>query len=68
METITISPKFQIVIPKSIRELLRLKAGQKVTAIAYEGRIELIPVRPAKELRGFAPGIDTSVDREPDRL
>jgi AbrB family looped-hinge helix DNA binding protein len=68
LETITISPKFQIVIPKAIRELFRLKPGQKVTAIAYDGRIELVPVRPAKELRGFAPGIETSVDREPDRL
>jgi AbrB family looped-hinge helix DNA binding protein len=67
METITISPKFQVVIPKSIRDLLRLKPGQKVQAIAYDNRIELIPVRRAKELRGFVHGIDTQVERDRDR-
>ena len=67
MVTITISPKFQIVIPKAIRELLRLKPGQKVQALVHEDRIELIPLRRAKELRGFLSGIDTTVDREPGR-
>ncbi len=67
METITISPKFQIVIPKAIRDLLRLRPGQKIQAIAYEDRIELIPVRRAKEMRGFLRGIDTTVERERDR-
>jgi AbrB family looped-hinge helix DNA binding protein len=65
--TITISPKFQIVIPKEIRERLHLRPGQKLQAIAYDDRIELIPVRRAKELRGFLGGIDTTVQREPDR-
>lgn len=68
MNTVTISPKFQVVIPKTIRELLRLKPGQKVQAIAYKQRIELIPVRSAKDLRGFLKGIDTAVDREKDRV
>ena len=67
MDTITISPKFQVVIPKAIRERMGLRPGQKVQAIAYDDRIELIPLRKAKELRGFLKGIDTSVDREPDR-
>ena len=67
METVTISPKFQVVIPKSIRERLGLSPGQKVQAIAYGDRIELIPVQPAKRLRGFLKGIDTTVPREPDR-
>ena len=67
MTTITISPKFQIVIPKAIRDLLGLRPGQKVQAIAYEDRIELIPVRRMKEMRGFLRGIDTAVEREPDR-
>ena len=62
----TISPKFQIVIPKAIRDLLRLRVGQKVRALASEGRIELIPVRRAKELQAFLRGIDTSVERDPD--
>jgi AbrB family looped-hinge helix DNA binding protein len=69
METVTISSKFQVVIPSSIRKRLRLKPGQKVQAIAYAGRIELIPVRAAKELRGVLRGLDTSFVRdEEDRL
>lgn len=68
MSTVTISPKYQVVIPKAIREKLRLKPGQKVEAIAYEERIELIPVRSARELRGFLEGIDTAVFREQDRV
>ena len=68
METVTISPKFQVVIPKAIREVLGLKPGQKVQAIAYGYRIELIPVRPAKQMRGFIRGIDTSIRREDDRV
>jgi len=67
MGTVTISPKYQVVIPKEIRERLNLSPGQKVQAIAYEGRIELIPVRPPKAMRGFLKGIDTHVDREADR-
>ena len=67
MRTVTISPKFQVVIPKEIRERLALVPGQKIQAIAYDGRIELIPLRPTKEMRGFLPGIDTDVDREADR-
>jgi AbrB family looped-hinge helix DNA binding protein len=65
--TVTISPKYQIVIPKSVRERLNLTPGQKVETIVYDNRIELIPVRPIKEMRGIVSGIDTSVEREPDR-
>jgi len=68
METVTISPKFQVVIPKIIREKLKLVPGQKVHAILYEGRIELIPLRPMKEMRGFLPNIETEVEREGDRI
>ncbi len=68
METVTISPKFQVVIPKAIRTRLKLKAGQKVQAIAYQDRIELVPVRPVRELKGFLRGIDTAVPRERDRV
>ena len=67
METVTLSPKFQVVIPKPIRETLGLSPGQKVQAIVYGNRIELIPLRPIKEMRGFLRGIDTTVEREPDR-
>ena len=68
MTTVTISPKFQVVIPKAIREKLALKPGQKVQAIAYAGRIELIPMQPMKKMRGFLKGIDTGVSRERDRV
>jgi AbrB family looped-hinge helix DNA binding protein len=68
METVTVSPKFQVVIPKEIRESLKLAPGQKIQALLYENRIELIPVRPIKKMRGFLKGIDTSVERERDRL
>jgi AbrB family looped-hinge helix DNA binding protein len=69
METVTVSPKFQVVIPKAIREELRIRPGQKVQAVAYRGRIELIPIRPARELRGSLKGMDTSDVREhEDRL
>lgn len=68
METVTVSPKFQVVIPKEIREALKLTPGQKVQALLYENRIELIPVRPVQQMRGFLKGIDTTVVRERDRL
>ena len=68
METVTISPKYQVVIPKSIRERLKLKAGQKLQAIVYQDRIELVPVRPIRHLRGFLRGIDATVPRERDRV
>ena len=68
MSVVTISPKFQIVIPQKIREAMGLEPGQKVQAIQYENRIEFIPVRPAKSMRGFARGIDTRVPRDRDRV
>jgi len=68
MTTVTISPKYQVVIPKSIRESLGLKPGQKIQAIEYNGRVELVPVRPMREMRGFLSGIDTTVPREDDRV
>ncbi len=68
MNTVTISPKYQVVIPKSIREKLGLYPGQKVEALVYGDRIEFIPVRPMEEMRGFLRGIDTVVERDADRL
>lgn len=68
METVTLSPKYQIVIPKRIRERLKLRPGQKIQAILYEDRIELVPVRPARKLKGFLKGIDTDVPRDGDRV
>lgn len=64
----TISPKYQVVIPRQLRESLKLKPGEKVEFIQYENRIEMIPVRDIKKMRGFLKGIDTTVKREKDRI
>lgn len=68
MEAVTVSPKFQIVIPRRIRQSLDIQPGQKIQVIRYGNRIELIPLRPIQEARGFLKGIDTTVEREPDRV
>jgi AbrB family looped-hinge helix DNA binding protein len=68
METVKISPKFQVVIPKKIRDALHLRAGQILQVIEYGDRIELIPERELSDMRGFLKGINTNFDREPDRL
>lgn len=68
MNTVTVSPKFQVVIPKTIRESMGISSGQKVQMLVYKGRIELIPIQLINELKGFLKGIDTSVTRESDRL
>ena len=67
MEHATISTKYQVVIPKKVRDKLGIEPGQKVQVIPYMGRIELIPIRPIQEGRGFLEGINTKIDREPDR-
>jgi len=68
VSVVTVSPKFQVVIPLAIREALGLAPGQKVQALQYLDRIEFIPVKPLKALRGFLRGIDTSVARDRDRV
>ena len=68
METVTISPKFQVVIPRAVRESLGIRPGQKVQVILYNNRIELVPLKPVKKMRGFLKGIDTAIQRESDRL
>ena len=68
MAAVTVSPKFQVVIPKEIRKRFGLRPGQKIQLVVYGNRIELIPVIPIKRMRGFLKGIDTSVPREGDRV
>jgi AbrB family looped-hinge helix DNA binding protein len=68
MNVVTISPKFQVVIPRDIRDRLELAPGQKVQALVFGNRIEFIPLRPAREMRGFLRGLDTTVPRDRDRL
>lgn len=68
MEISTVSSKYQVVIPRKVRRALGIRPGQKVQVIPYQGRVELIPVQPIKRARGFLKGIDTSVEREADRV
>ena len=68
MPAVTVSPKYQVVIPRTVRESLRLKPGQKMQVIEYNGRIEMIPERDITELHGFLKGINTEFDRERDRV
>lgn len=68
MTTVSVSQKFQIVIPKAIREAIGIISGQKFEFIAYKNRIALIPLRPMKKMRGFLKGIETEVPREGGRV
>ena len=68
MDTVTLSPKFQVVIPQAIRAALQLKAGEKLRVMRYADRVEFIPVRPIQQMRGFLRGMDTKIEREEDRL
>ncbi len=69
MHAMTISSKFQIAIPKLLRLKLSLYAGQKLEAVCLGGHLELVPIKPIKEMRGFlkGKGIDSHIDREQDR-
>jgi AbrB family looped-hinge helix DNA binding protein len=68
MKAVTVSPKFQVVIPKEIRNSMEIVSGQKIQMLTYRNRIELIPIKPMKEMQGFLKGIDTKVERDKDRL
>ena len=68
METVKVSSKYQIVIPRSVREAMDIRPGQEMQVVLYDSRIELLPVRDVRSLRGFLRGIDTSVERENDRV
>ena len=72
METVTLSPKYQVVIPQSIRNALQLAPGDKMHVIGYGDRVEIIPSRSMKSMRGFLrrpdTKVDTQIEREPDRL
>jgi len=68
MNTVTVSPKFQVVIPKAVREQVGISSGQKVQMLTYKNHIELIPLKPMREMKGFLRGIDTDVIRDEDRI
>ncbi len=68
MEVVTVSPKFQVVLPRLVRKALNIQPGQKLQVICYDNRVEMILVRPMPTALGFLPGLDTSVEREADRF
>lgn len=68
MKSVTVSPKFQVVIPKEVRESMGIVSGQKIQVLTYQNRIELIPIKPMKKMKGFLKGIDTDVERDDDRV
>jgi len=68
MTAVTVSPKYQVVIPKEVRESMGIFSGQKIQVLTYQNRIELIPIKPMKKLKGFLKGIDTDVSRDKDRI
>ena len=68
MPIVTVSPKYQVVIPKEVREIMGIEPGQKLHMMAYDEKIVLIPILPMEDLRGFAKGIDTTIERDPDRI
>ncbi len=68
MRAVTVSPKFQVVIPKDVRESMGIISGQKVQMLTYSNRIELIPIKPMSEMKGILKGIDTEVPRDKDRI
>lgn len=68
VETVTVSSKYQVVIPRAIRERLGIRPGQRVQVIPYGDRIEVVPVRAARELRGVLAGLENTFEREGDRL
>jgi len=67
MATVRVSPKFQVVIPKDIRTNMNIEAGQLVEVFSWDNRIEIVPVRPMEDMRGFIRGMDSGIDREKDR-
>ena len=68
MTAVTVSPKYQVVIPKDVRESMGIVSGQKIQMLIYQNRIELIPIQPMKKLKGFLKGIETDVKRDKDRI
>ncbi|HOY68989.1 MAG TPA: AbrB/MazE/SpoVT family DNA-binding domain-containing protein [Candidatus Ozemobacteraceae bacterium] len=67
MSVVKVSPKFQIVIPEAVRKSMNIKPGERIQVFQFENRIELVPVRSMKEMRGFLKGLDSRIEREPDR-
>jgi len=68
MVTVTVSPKFQVVIPKAVRERLGIRPGQKLQILQFSDRIEFVLLQNIKSMKGFLKGIKTDVKRHKDRI
>jgi AbrB family looped-hinge helix DNA binding protein len=68
MDTVKVSPKYQVVIPRKARRELGIRPGQRIRVLLYQGRLEFIPLKNIKKMRGFLEGIDTTIEREADRV
>ena len=68
MRAVTVSPKYQVVIPKEVRDSMGIVSGQRIQMLTYRNRIELIPIKPMKKMKGFLKGLDTEVKRDKDRI
>ncbi len=67
MQTVTVSPKFQVVIPLEVRRRMEIEPGTQLMVTAFNGSLRMVPVLPARALRGIARGVSTEIEREPDR-
>ena len=66
MDTVTVSPKFQVVIPRAVREQMGIRPGERLEVISFDDRIELVPLRPMREMKGFLKGLDPTFQRDED--
>lgn len=66
MDTVTVSPKYQVVIPLAVRQRMHIRPGERLEVISFDDRIELVPIRPMREMRGFLKGLDPSFQRDED--
>jgi AbrB family looped-hinge helix DNA binding protein len=57
MQTVKISAKFQVVIPKELRERLKLSPGRELVIYEVDGQIRLDLHHKPKSLRGLVPGL-----------
>ncbi len=66
MDTVTVSSKYQVVIPKAVREKSRIRPGERLQVLSFDDRIELVRIRPMRQMRGFLKGLDPAFVREED--
>jgi AbrB family looped-hinge helix DNA binding protein len=68
MTTVTVSTKYQVVIPEDVRKSMGVRPGEKFQVVSYDGRVQLIPLRKMRDMKGLLRGMNTSLAREADRV